>query len=419
MRISKASLRAFLLVAMTLIILSLRPALPGQALNEAILLVPLAGLAVLYVFLGFGLSVSNARIALLIVSVIFVGYLILNTLVLAPGTIRETLQIAATLLLVATVTLFLFQLQDVNNVFRVIFFIFFFLALSQTVTYTLMFLTRSPESLLWGTLLSPTDAQPWSIRLYFPFTPTAGYEFVAGTFYPRATGIYREPGIYQAFVTMSFFAVDFFPFRRKLLMRLVLLFSLFTVFSTAGYIVFLITLSYKYILNIKKIRTFLYAGVAVSITVIGLMFLWDAGLMGIRYKLFTQGARLPQTIAVIAALKQSPFWGIGRIESVGGINFIAALSIIGLFGGALFVVLVVYALSVNYTKRNLIPFLPLLFTLVFAQPLYNKGIVFFMLLLCVKGLQIHGVSGQPDVENSFFRKLRGRQAYLRLRLIGN
>lgn len=386
MILKKTAVRKIILVAMTLIILSLRPALPGQILNEALLLIPLLVLSGIYMFLGLPIRTYKQRMVLLILSFWFISYLGVHTVFLSPSNLIPVMYFSIAWVLVGLVATFFFQPDDTRLVLKTMAMVFIILSFSQAVTYIYMFITRNPSGILLGDLVTPNAAQPWPIRWYFPFTTTAGLQKFGGMLFPRATGIYREPGIYQAFLLMTYVSIDYLDFRRKWIIQLLILFALLTVFSTAGYVFFLACLFYKQLLKIKAKRTFLLALLTIATVLIGGFLLWDAGVMGLRYKLYVQGMRLAQTQAVFEALRENPLWGLGIGNTEGGVNFLAFLSSIGLVGGGLYVLMILYSIFTQCTPRTLEIYLPLLLTTLFSQPLYQKGIMVFMLFLSVRSL---------------------------------
>lgn len=386
MRITKEKSRNLIIIGVTVLILSLRPAMFGQALNEAVLLLPLIALVIFFLLFGHGIVVSQHRLLLFGLLLIFSGYLVLNTFLLNPQGIRDVLQSTIVFVLVGAISLFCFSREDAKIILKTITYIFILLSFSQLITYSYMFLTRNPNSIYLGDFISPNAAQPWPVKLYFPFTLTAGFEWLGNTLYPRATGIYREPGIYQAFLIFTYFSVDYLEIRIKSFVKIILLFALFTVFSTAGYVIFFTTLFYTQIFRIKKKRTFIFAFLTIILVAFGMIYMWDAGLMGIQYKLYNQGARLEGVMAVPEALKNNLLFGLGLGNSVGGINFISTLADIGLIGGFLYLLLVIYSFFTYYSPRSFVLLSPILLSLLFAQPLYNKGVTIFLLFFSAKTL---------------------------------
>lgn len=388
LKVEKSTVRKVILALMTLLILSFRPSLPGQVLNEGLLLAPLLGLAFLYILFELPVYKRSSRIVLLLMCLGFSGYLVVHTTLLSPAALQEMIQVIIVLVASALISAFFFHPQDTLLVLKIIAVIFLWLSASQVITYSVTFLTGNPNLLLLGTLVAPTTAQPWPVYWHFPFTFTAGGEWFMGALYPRATGIFREPGIYQMFLILTYFLLDYLHFRYKQILRLVLLFGLFTVFSTAGYVIFLACLLYTQLPRLKRKRTFFIAISMLFVISLAAIYIWDNDTLGVRYKIYVQGERIDEVSIGLAALAQSPWFGLGVVEQTGGINFIASLSRIGLVGGVLYMTLVTYAVMKHTTRKTIIIYLPLLITMLFAQPLYTKGFTIFFWFLSVKSLQV-------------------------------
>lgn len=387
-KIRKTTLRKAMLIIATLIVLNLRPALAGQVLNEAILLVPLLALGTLYVLLGFPIIITRRRVILLVLTCCFLFYLIVQTWVLSPESVILAVQVAIVTISVGIMVTFLFRQRDARLVWKVLTYVTLILSSSQVITYSCILLSHRPDTLFIADLIPPELAQtPWSIRWCFPLTLTAGFESILGMIFPRATGIFREPGLYQMLVNSVFFALDYLDIRHKNFIRLLLAFSLLTTLSTAGYFIFLVCLLYTQTFKIKKKRQFLIAVVTILVGVGISILIWEADVVGLKYKLFGESARLENMRETYELLQQRPILGFGRAEGRRGINFLAVLQKIGLLGGGLYFIIVATSFRWNYSARTLVILMPLLLTLLFAQPIYEKGFVIFLLLLSTRALQ--------------------------------
>ena len=402
MRVRKATLRKAILVIITLFILNLRPALAGQFLNEGLLLVPMFGLGLLYLFLRFPVRVTIGKMVLLAITTCFVLYLIAQTRLTSSQDVIMPIQIGIVMLSVAVAAVVMFDRQDALLVLKTLTYLFLILAVSQLVTFGYLLLGGVQHAVHLATLVPSGDTYHWSVELYFPFTVTVGVDPspIGDVILPRAVGVFREPGIYQMCIILSYFALDYLDIRYRRLARLLLIFSLFTTISTAGYVFFLACLLYsrwlvkrswstkrRYTFSVRKVIagvvSILFLAIAVYIVV------WRAGPVSVISK-FEQGERVGQINRTLELLPKNLLFGRGFMafqEEKVGVHLIGILPSIGLFGGFLYLLMIAFGILSNYTKDTFVLFLPVLATLLFAQPVYQKGFTVFLLFLSMKSLQ--------------------------------
>jgi hypothetical protein len=386
MKIKKSIVRKILLAAITLLILNLRPAFVGQELNEAVILIPLVFLGILYILLKIPVSViTKEKFVLFGLSLVFSLYLIAQALFIGTSSVLIAAQIGIVVVSVATISTFLFLPKDVYLVLKTITVFFAILAISQIITYSLFLLVGIEKTPLIREYTSiDADRMPWGFKWYFPITVTAGSEVVFGSKMPRAAGIFREPGIYQMFPIFSFFALDYLDIRHKKLLRVMFAFALFTTFSTAGYVIFLSCLLYKYFFVHGK-RRILRSFVVLSVIMCAILVVWRMENVGVADKLIDE-PRVKIVQASSELFVSNPLVGIG-IAQYEGINFIAAVAGIGIIGAVLYLMLVWASISRYLWSNVLTLYLPILLTAFFAQPMYLKGVVIFLLFLSFEMLK--------------------------------
>jgi len=303
------------------------------------------------------------------------------------------------MLSVAIATTVMFDRQDTLLVVKTLAMFFLILAVSQFLTYS-YWLLGGPKSSIWlGTLFPPSEGLGHGVEWYFPFTLTVGSDRIGNIVLPRAGGIFREAGIYQMFIIFSFFAFDYLDVRYRRLARLLLIFSLFTTISTAGYVFFLVCVLYRMLsrrLFIKRVYVISIWRILVGITSIGLLAIaiyivvWRAGAVSVVSKLYVQGYRLKELDRTLELLPKNFLFGAGFMafqEEKIGMHLIGILPSIGLCGVFLYLLMTAFGILSNYTKDTFVLFLPVLATLLFAQPVYQKGFTVFLLFLSIKSLQ--------------------------------
>lgn len=138
-----------------------------------------------------------------------------------------------------------------------------------TVSLIFYAISLTPANVILTKILIPNDAHNWTNRVsYGRFL----YHYMVG--YPRNVGIFREPGVFQLFLNLSLFLTLFYPYlfthRKRIGYAIILLFTIITAASTAGYLTAIIILCGYVINNRKKMspRKFLVliaGGVAAAI----------------------------------------------------------------------------------------------------------------------------------------------------------
>jgi hypothetical protein len=365
----------------------MRPALFGHLFNELFILLPLAGLVLLYIVLGYRIVVAQSKLVLLGITAAFLGWVFFQILMLDPGGAYDGFVIVVTIPAVVIGCILLITNSDAELVLKAIVVVMTLLSVSQLVTYGLFFLGFERSILIMERYIYDYVASP--LKLYFPYTFTLHNVGIAGHKLERAGGLFREPGLYQLFIVTSYFALDFIRVRRKNLLRGLFIFSLLTTFSAAGYVMFVGCLVYKN-LFIRRGRWPLRL---VSLVVVGGMFLAFASVpfWGLNDKMSRNVGRISSPIISWEFLLQKPISGYSitaeqPVFSGAGVSLLTSLHKLSFVGLCLYLGLILYAVHKHYTLQTLVLLLPVLGTLLMSQPLYEKAFTFFMLFLFTRNL---------------------------------
>ncbi len=227
----------------------------------------------------------------------------------------------------------------------------------------------------------------YKLPIMFPFSPVydAG-ALVGGVVFPRAIGFMREPGLYQMVLIIAFWMVDIYKFHWSLLMKAILITSLVFTFSTAGYLLFLFTISIRFYKKSKRKSLFYLMGLP-FISGIFYFLLTTTSQFGLVRKFHNRSglSRLEDTLNAIDIIAKHPLTGIGfhnRMPGMDlGINFLGTMAQIGIVGVIVFLIPYIYvAIRIrNFDIAYTCIWLSLFVTMLFSQPLYDKAFSFLIL----------------------------------------
>jgi hypothetical protein len=227
----------------------------------------------------------------------------------------------------------------------------------------------------------------YQLQIMFPFSPVYDSGAKVGSLvFPRAIGFMREPGLYQMVLIISFWMVDIYQFRYSRWLKFFLIISLIFTFSTAGYVLFLVTIGLRYFVKSRRKALFFLIGLPV---IMGIFYflLTTQSQFGLIQKFHNRSglSRLEVTLKAIDLIATHPLMGIGfhnRIQGMQlGINFLGTTAQIGILGVAVFLFPFFYV----WTKIKSLDiayfciWLTLLTTMLFSQPLYDKPITYLIL----------------------------------------
>jgi hypothetical protein len=379
-----------------LILFNFRPAIPGEINGEILLFLYLL-LTFLYLLLfrsDFKIRVSLKYIVQYILILIFMSYLLTQSSLLQVSNMRPVINSFILILILTTSYIFVYNNNlDTKFLLKTLVFFITVLSISQLITY-LMFILD-----IEFTLTSIQTHQGIANRIknvYFPFTIAGGekhkiFQFVL----TRANGFFREPGIYQMYINLAFFSLDFIKIKYKNLFRLLFIFSLFTTFSTTGLIIFWVCLLYKFFLyfninlSLKKIFLIIIFIILLILMSYYILFTSSFGLVH-RLRLNSGQFRLLQIKRGIDLFLEYPIFGTGyynQVDNVSTVTFLSGFYTIGIVGVFLYLLNWIYSIIFFSKPITHIIYIPVFMTLLFAQPIYTEFIVFLILIIDKKKLE--------------------------------
>ncbi len=266
-------------------------------------------------------------------------------------------------------------------------------SISYIISYTISLITLFSVDITYYEFIIPEIDPYLKFSIDYPFS----IFYRAGTsilelIVPRAIGMYREPGLFQIVVILAYFSVDFVDAKRKVLKKVVLVITLLFTTSTAGFASFLACLLYYYVFaqkyNLKNI--IVGAGILTFISIVFIIYLSLDVKFGLGSKLSSNSGqvRLEATTTSLKLLSENLLFGIGAYSKVYdaesiGINFLGAIARLGIVGTLIVLIPHLYvmtALTINKSKYLVIT-LGLFLTLLLSQPLYDKALTFFLLVM--------------------------------------
>jgi len=401
--INKEKFRRFLVVGVVVLVLNTRPALFGNTFNELFILVPLAGLVAIYILVsGYRVVVPKSKRVLLGLAFAFALWTALQILVMDAENIYIALVLLCTIPTTALVCTVLIASHDAELVLKTVMVVTVLLSFSQLVSYGLKLLGFE---VLIVELYPTEEYASLPVKWYFPLTFTYHFVYVAGHLIERGVGIFREPGLYQLFINISYFALDFIRIKHKRYLRGLLISSLLMTFSTAGYAIFLGCLAYKTILIQRRKRLWrlvLLLGLAGL-----LLILVNYPFFGLADKMSRNATRMVGIADSWALFVQRPLWGYGVTSQdlsasggrLGG-SLMNSLHTLGLVGLLLYLGLMTYALRKNYTLQTIVLFLPVLATMLISQPMYEKAFTLLVFFLFTRNLRPLGKERRGERKRS-------------------
>ena len=227
---------------------------------------------------------------------------------------------------------------------------------------------------------------PWSLAYAQPVA-------YGGSAFERALGLYREPGVHQAFALTGFCAALLLRDLRwrRTLATVILLGSACTLstawFASLGAVIMWLALTR---IDLRRVAS-LAGTLALLLGLAGLAYVANQ-IPGIGFSDKLAGDsgqdRLRAFEALGPALTLSPWWGLGQdttlgrsaIQSVSG-SLVVGIARLGICGTVLFVVAVAATLFERHDRRSFLLVIPIGVTLIASQPLYYSIAAFFILAL--------------------------------------
>jgi hypothetical protein len=263
------------------------------------------------------------------------------------------------------------------------------LSLSACITQTLALVVPSLSLTITSLTLGRTNSAGndfWIVE--FPLTITGATVWLGGFMISRADGIFREPGIFQAYLITALVLLRRIRVRFRYVLAATCCGALILTFSSIGYPLAIATA--VYIVLAKRGRYRIKLAVIV-LSIVGALALWSFKPLDYEKKIIeiqdTEGSRVTATINSFMFFPEHPIIGSGLfVDQPGnlgleGVSLLSSVNMFGLVGIALYVLTVVLAIWRNYKLRDLDILIPLLGTALLAQPLYFDSILFFLLSL--------------------------------------
>lgn len=229
-----------------------------------------------------------------------------------------------------------------------------------------------------GQIGTISDGHTHGFELYFPFTTALGTQVVGEQAWPRLLGYAREPGLMGMWFAFAYFLLPSVTNRRLWLWRGLLVLGLLGTFSVAAAGVFLLVwVATRCFFPSSPAKSPLvgYTRFLAGITgaaVVGWIALYGP-LIGLEAKQqrdpYSVAERTAATEAGMQALVESPLFGGGAVDHIGGLNLIASVAQLGLPFVIAISLAVLMPLRTHPARRRLAGSLLVLFlTLLVAQP---------------------------------------------------
>ncbi len=253
------------------------------------------------------------------------------------------------------------------------------------ITYLLFFINEKYAFTLFNFEV-PTNKEIsyYQLKIIFPFSPVYVGRAVVGSYsMPRAIGFFREPGIFQLFLIVIFFIHYSKNKKTDIFLFSIILLLLFT-FSTAGLALFVFgMLIYFFMMGkISLGRVFL---TSIFIIPASIFMVFTTSQFGIITK-FQNKSGLDRIGAILDSfeiLKTNALLGVGygntKSYTFEAVNFIGSLGQIGLLGFIIYLIPYLYVFVKIKSSEFLAPFVALIATIFFSQPIYDKPISYIML----------------------------------------
>lgn len=313
-------------------------------------------------------------------SMLLFSYCFIQSIALRSDRLQAGIQ--TIVLLVFSTTLFYILLSDerVKTLFiKGMYFLLIFFSVSYVISVIIMLISS------WDSILITSYDYGYfkETEIFFPFTTTYGNMAFNGIVFKRLLGFARESGIMQIFYIWAFFMTDRY-FEKVAFVRVLLTIGIVACLSTAGFIVFGVSL-FLY-MDIKKVlsrRTIIV--LALFAVVIYILFF----AAGTRIEDRATGTIEQRILAIefgLNVFKQHPIFGggfystLGNSEIQSGICALSLLGQVGAVGIGLWLMIFLFAfIDSGNKKRFLYANAALFVTAIFAQPMVFAPVMYWFL----------------------------------------
>ncbi len=375
--------------------LNQRPAIL-QAAGELMFLLS-SGLLSLLFLLGYRAEITARKRIFLVLSWTAASYLVGQVLITAAG-ISFPVIVNTLLLLLSGLSVIAISRENWQVALKAFVYPTLAFSLSYLITTILVLIVRIPlESLSLSSfyLAQAGVATRYEITVYLPFSLGVGFGN-AGFFnipLARAIGYFREPGIFQILVVISYFGLNYLETRFRKFWKVALFVTLLLTYSTAGMGCFIAAYLYYHAIayqpELTNIRAWGYRLASVVLLLpLAYWFVFGEKKFSLLEKLsFGSGTRRIETAAEgLQALQANPVLGVGyRNPDIVGISFTSVAGQIGGLGVLLFMgAWIIPNMDLILRRdRRLVFLVPVILTTLLSQPLFDKPLYLLVIALVV------------------------------------
>lgn len=387
--------------AILLLALCFRPAIlyPLAEVAYAIILVVVAG----YLLVGKRMFWSRSKSLFVVLATTFYIYLTLQGVALGTAPMAVVLREMG-FMIGPAVALLLINRYTWRSAFKGFIAPVLFFLPSYLISGVITLLTGTYETLALKWFILDMGDATYEAVWAFPYSLyLGGVNEIGPIAFHRATGFVREPGIYHILLSITYFGIDFLEIRHKRLLKGAVLTNLFLTFSTAGWGAFAASWLYYNVFSSRGehqsiFRALLQRAWALLLSIPLVYYVVFAeAKASVSGKLAGSSGqeRVIQSIIAFQEFSTSPLLGVGfGNPNVPGIHFVGVLAEVGIVGVTLIASFIAIPLWPLIRQRHpvLVFLVPLILTMLFAQPLFGKTIFFLIIALVVA----YPVSGLPN-----------------------
>ena len=381
-----------------------------QAFGE-IIFAGFSGLIAVYFLLGLPGYVSRRSLVFFASVSLFCSYATLQGTLLgaqSPGPLLTS----AAFVFVPGLAVFLLSPSNWSSGLKAIIYTVGLFVPTYVVSTILLLAGNDLEAIRLMEFNVPMGEKVYNMVLAFPYSPYFyNIAYIGDITLPRATGILREPGLFQVLAITTFFGVDFTNIKRKLFFKIGSILLLFTTFSTAGFGSFTVCWAYYYVFARRSSGTTISrssaktwalrigaVGALVGIVYFSIFFDSKFSLMG-KLQSGSGQVRLLAIVDAFNVLMQHPLIGIGygntQVDSVIFIGVMAQIGFLGIF--LAFMMSVAPNLDLIASRHPvLVLLIPVLLTTLFSQPLFDKPL-FVLIVALVAAYPYRSVDTDPHL----------------------
>lgn len=395
-------IRMALYLLLTLCVFNTRPAIIGQKFGELYFLFTIAVFIILLISTK-RLVVKKEVLFLYLFYLLFYTYVVFQYYFLQKE--NFTLVFSSFLLISLGMFGFITYKEGVfQKMVRTVSIIYSVFAVSYVITLLMVFFDSDIQ--IGEIKLMMRDDYDYIYPVYFPISIAYnGSVRILSETLPRAIANFREPGLLQLILIYLFWVNFYLKLKNYKLMNVCLLVLLLLTFSTAGYIAFAISVIIYLITKDRfSVRKYIYAFLVIA--AFSSLMLYADTQFSIENKFSNQSGLIRLNAALVSfdLLKEHPLLGIGFDQKYKdipiGVNFLGTMAQVGIFGTIFLLLPFFYTIKVilKRNKKYLTLVAPLLLTLLFSQPLYDKAItVYFLATSIYLALYEHQLLPKPEI----------------------